>query len=57
MENKILTKIIYWKDKSNKYEDNLYYVQFEYNNKYGELKLMTEEELLKIKNQYKDLIE
>jgi hypothetical protein len=52
-----ITKIIYWKDETNEYEDNLYYIQVEYNNKYCEVSLITEDEFKEIKTKYGNLIE
>jgi hypothetical protein len=52
-----ITKIIYWKDKSNEYEDNLYYIQVEYNGKYAEVSLITEDEFEEIKSKYEDIMQ
>ena len=50
-----ITKIIYWKD--NEYEDNLYHIQVEYDGKYCEVSLITEDEFEEIKTKYGNLIE
>jgi hypothetical protein len=56
MKGKI-TKIIYWRDKTNEYEDNLYYVQIEYDNKYSEVCLITDEEFEEMRNKYESIME
>jgi hypothetical protein len=50
-----ITKILYWKDRTDK--NNLYHIQVEYDGKYAEVSLITEDEFEEIKNKYGNLME